>query len=162
MACLIPCDACGEEYDSSPDAIRPHYFDCKALRPAEVPVTFQGQRARVLSHCEDAGHVLTVAVYRFPDGSARPYVEASERHGDARPMRVLPLPEAVHLLQNASEAELFAIGGREAQGQPSPYSAPPRWLSGAERVAWEAGYKAGHAAALTEARRCIDIGLEGR
>ena len=78
----------------------------------QPPATFSGQRGEVLSETRDHGHTLRVVMYEFYDGSRRPYVEVSEDHGGAYPVRVLPLPEAVHLLQNATEVEVFAIGGR--------------------------------------------------
>lgn len=84
----------------------------RALLP-EIPSGFLGTRGMVLSEVEEAGHVLRVVIYVFPDGSACPYVEAGEHHDGASPMRLHALSTAVHLLQNVGGDEAFQIGNRE-------------------------------------------------
>lgn len=80
---------------------------------AGVPTPPLGERASVIARVEDHDHHLVIAMYRFHDGTERPYVEVHESHDPPGPARVLPLPEAVHLMQNASLDELHSIGGRE-------------------------------------------------
>ena len=75
-------------------------------------LAFRGERRETLASVDDHAHHLSVVNYEFPDGTIRPYVEVSEAHGGAGSKRILPLPEAVHLLQNATDSELFGIGNR--------------------------------------------------
>lgn len=78
-----------------------------------APLPPVAARAHELARVEDHGHHLVVAVYRFADGSERPYVEVHESHAGAGPVRVLPVPEAIHCLQNVTLHELHTIGNRE-------------------------------------------------
>lgn len=78
------------------------------------PEGFAGTRVRTIGEAMDGAHVVRLALYRFADGSEVPYLEANEVHDGARPGRVMSLSAAVHLLQNATEAEVWAIGAREA------------------------------------------------
>ena len=76
-------------------------------------VKFQGVREKVLARTADNDHVLAVVLYKFPCGSRRMYVEAYETHTKGGKYSLIQLSEAVHLLQNATESELYSIGGRE-------------------------------------------------
>lgn len=89
------------------------------------PPGFTGTRFRVLAAAVDGPHHVTLAVYRFPPGDGDPpgaidvpYVELHETHDGARPGRVMALSALVHLAQNASDDEVWAIGGRETPGCP--------------------------------------------
>jgi hypothetical protein len=75
---------------------------------------FQGERETAFE-VEENGHRLAVAVYRFPCGTRRLYVEASEdaEHAPGAPVRVHEFATAVHCLQNVGEIEVFQIGNRE-------------------------------------------------
>lgn len=69
-------------------------------------------REHVIASAWSGGHRLAIVSYRFPSGEVAPYVEASETHADSGPVHVIPLSEAVHLLQNVTAGELFSIGNR--------------------------------------------------
>ena len=95
------------------------------MTPPSPPPGFTGVRSRVLAHAVDGAHHITLAVYRFPPGDGDPprpidvpYVELHETHDSARPGRVMALSALVHLAQNASDDEVWAIGGRETPGPP--------------------------------------------
>ena len=92
------------------------------MTPPAPPPGFTGVRSRVLAHAQDGAHHVTLAIYTFDDpGHAPvdvPYVELSETHDGARPGRVMALSALVHLCQNASDDEVWAIGGRETPGPP--------------------------------------------
>lgn len=87
-----------------------------------TPPGFTGVRSRVLAHAVDGAHHVTLALYAFDDpGHAPvevPYVELHETHDGARPGRVMALSALVHLAQNASDDEVWSIGGRETPGPP--------------------------------------------
>lgn len=82
-------------------------------RAAMTARGFTGRAGTRLWAAVDVGHLLAIVEYVFPDGARRPYVEVAESHEGAFAARIWPLPEVVHLLQNVSEDELFAIGNRE-------------------------------------------------
>ena len=92
------------------------------MTPPAPPPGFTGVRSRVLAHAQDGAHHVTLAIYTFDDpGHAPvevPYVELHETHDGARPGRVMALSALVHLCQNASDDEVWAIGGRETPGAP--------------------------------------------
>ncbi len=92
------------------------------MTPPAPPPGFTGVRSRVLAHAQDGAHHVTLALYAFDDpGHAPvevPYVELHETHDGARPGRVMALSALVHLCQNASDDEVWAIGGRETPGAP--------------------------------------------
>lgn len=75
---------------------------------------FAGVRVRPIASYAEGAHVLTIALYRFADGTESTYVEAHETHDDAGPARLLPLSAVVHLVQNATDAERWAIENRIA------------------------------------------------
>lgn len=96
-----------------------------ARRAPSPPPGFTGVRFRVLAAAVDGPHHVTLAVYRFPPGDGDPpgpidvpYVELHETHDGARPARVMALSTLVHLAQNASDDEVWEIGGRETPGKP--------------------------------------------
>jgi hypothetical protein len=93
--------------------------------PPSPPPGFTGVRHRILAAAQDGPHHVTLAVYRFPPGDGDPpgaidvpYVELHETHNGARPGRVMALSAIVHMAQNASDDEVWAIGGRETPGRP--------------------------------------------
>ena len=94
------------------------------MTPPAPPPGFTGVRSRVLAHAQDGAHHVTLAIYTFDDpGHAPvevPYVEMGETHDSARPGRVMALSALVHLAQNASDDEVWAIGGRDTPGPPAP------------------------------------------
>ena len=75
---------------------------------------FQGLRVREVGSCSENGHHITFALYRFPCGTERIYVEAHEddEHAPGAPRRVHEFATAVHILQNVEEIEGFQIGNR--------------------------------------------------
>ncbi len=80
-----------------------------------TPPGFAGVRTKVYDAAMCIGdhtHMLSIALYRFPDGTASPYVEVSES-GPHAGTRLVSLSDAVHALRNLGEAELFAVGNRE-------------------------------------------------
>lgn len=85
----------------------------------------EATRLRTLYEIKAPGphlHQLTVALYRFHDGSEVPYLEISEAHLDYQGHRVLPLSEVVHCLMNVGDGEIFLIGNRSIdwEGRPTP------------------------------------------
>lgn len=78
---------------------------------------FKGVRVRQVAEWTEVQHTIKIAVYRFPDGTERLCVEAHEDHGPpgGAGLGIWPLPETVHLLQNVTQAEFFAISEREPQ-----------------------------------------------
>jgi len=122
----VDCCWCGNEREAHGHHLSGHDFrpmGCvcgfsdEAVPPrrplAGAPTLPIGERTSAIARVEDHGHHLVVAMYRFHDGTERPSVEVHGSHDSAGPARVLPLPEAVHLMQNVSLDELHSIGGRE-------------------------------------------------
>ena len=81
-----------------------------------TPDGFAGIRVRTIATATDGAHHVTIAEYRFADGSVLPYIEMRETHDGARPGRVMSLSALVHLAQNVSDREVWEIGGRETPG----------------------------------------------
>lgn len=66
-------------------------------------------------------HQLRILMFRFPDGSLAPYVEATEG-APYEGACLMPLAELVHLMRNVGHMEAFQIGNRAAL--PNPQAAP--------------------------------------
>lgn len=81
--------------------------------PPPPPPGFIGERGAVLFTARDGDHFVALVNYAFPDGSVVTYAELHETHDGARPGRVMAVSTLVHLAQNATDAEVWAIGNRE-------------------------------------------------
>lgn len=78
---------------------------------------FRGTNAEVVGEREEAGHLLRIVSYEFDDGGTyalAAYVEVAESHDSAYGARILPLSAAVHILQNVTDTERWALENREA------------------------------------------------
>lgn len=74
---------------------------------------FTGKPGKATRIGDDA-HALWLVECSFPDGSTSPYVVAADEHNNAGPPVLLPLSAAVHLLQNTTPTERWAIEARPA------------------------------------------------
>lgn len=61
----------------------------------------------------DDRHELHRVTAAFEDGETSVYIVAADRHDGGGHPTMLPLSEVVHVVQNLTEAERWAIGGRE-------------------------------------------------
>lgn len=77
------------------------------------PPGFTGERNKVIGDARDGAHTVRLVEYAFPDGSRVPYAELHETHDGARPGRVMALSALVHLAQNVTDLEVWAIGNRD-------------------------------------------------
>lgn len=77
------------------------------------PRGFTGERNKVIGDARDGAHTVRLVEYAFPDGSRVPYAELHETHDGARPGRVMALSALVHLAQNVTDLEVWAIGNRD-------------------------------------------------
>lgn len=85
-----------------------------------LPPGFTGNRGKVIGEARDGAHVVRIVEYVFPDGSRVPYVELHETHDGARPGRVMALSALVHLAQNVTDLEVWAIGNRDQRPAEAP------------------------------------------
>jgi hypothetical protein len=85
--------------------------------PPPIPDGFIGVRAAVLGSASEAGHTLTLALYRFPGGELVPYLEITEAHPWYSGSRLVPVSGAVHALLNLGDMEIYQVGNREEDWQ---------------------------------------------
>lgn len=115
------------EHEVEPEDIERDQALIELARMTDAPVPvppappgFTGQRLLTLGTARDVAHVVTLALYGFADGSSEPYVEVREEHDGAGPGQVMALSTLVHLVQNATEEDVWGIGGRAAPGVIEP------------------------------------------
>lgn len=136
----------------------------------EAPWPPQAKRGREIARVDHGGHYIAIVMYRFPDGSESPYIEAHETHEGARSVRVIPFSEGVHLMQNVTCGELHRIGGRDERAQTEAAAEAhtrrvrAEALRDAQRICRERadGLSMVEAAALLGAAQAIDLERGGR
>jgi hypothetical protein len=82
---------------------------------------FRGRAGEVIASIRDSrSHSLRIVLYAFTGGPPQPFIELWESHDRARRAKIVPLSELVHVIQNLSESEFWAIAARKKPGRALP------------------------------------------